>query len=432
MTHGQAPLSKWQQLALSEARREFPLKIDAALADPSRFAATSQIPRLATLLEAAPLVEDELDSSRLGDLLTLALDTFLTIGAGSDYRYYTEFLTDALRLIHILESRGAPVSSHYLAAARVQAGLANGDPQRHGFIERAVTTARPGKERVVAQLTLARFCIDTSDYSQARKELARCARALDDEDAAFLRADFETTTGLSYYYTDPATARGHFEEAVRLGRQGPDLRAVTQPMATALHYLGRLATARGEHHTAIELFTEGERLSDDYLTGHGYYHQRVAEILIDHGPADDARHHLRRAEETFALVGQRSNGNQLLQGTWARWHLRQDDIAEASNILQAAIKAARRERAPRVQLVLTAELLRVRWRQRRILNMARLLAGAALVYLSGEMGGGPRGMARQSGTVLRMAVQFLLPQRKKGVTDGKGKPLQVCPCGEHA
>ncbi|MFE0252244.1 tetratricopeptide repeat protein [Streptomyces sp. NPDC059010] len=429
MSHDQEALSKWQLLSLREATREFPLRIDAALAAPSSFAATAQIPRLATLLDGALLVQEELDSPRLGDLVALAMDTFLTVGAGSEYRYYTEFLADALELIQTLEGRGAAVSSHYLAAARFQAGLANGDPVRRGFIERAVSIAHPGRERLVAQLTLARFCVDTSEYSQAREVLARCENALSTDGAGFLRADFETTTGLSYYYTDPTTAREHFEKAVRLGRQGPDVPAVTQPMATALHYLGRLAAARGEHRAAIELFAEAEQCSDDYLTGHGYYHQRIAEILIDHGPADDARYHLRRAEETFALVGQRSNGYQLLQGTWARWHLRQGETVEASKILNTAITAAQRERAPRVQLVLMAELLRVRWRQHRLISMAGLLAGAVVVYLSGEVGGGVRGMARQGVTVLRMSLRFFIPQRKTATADGAETSLRSCPCG---
>ncbi|MEU3290542.1 tetratricopeptide repeat protein [Streptomyces longwoodensis] len=416
---------RWRDLvSRTAASRGYPTKIERALADPAQYSHTEKVPQLAQLLDGALKFPDGIAAKQLSGLMDLAFRVVLTVGAGSTYRGYEEFLEYALRLIEILQARGAPTTQLLLSAARFQACLANGDPLRRSLIERAVEAAQDTPDHVIARLHLARFHIDISDYTGARRHVAQCRAALGAEQDGPLGPDLETTAGITHYYIDPKTARGHFEAAVNLGQRYSEHPAAIQPIATALHYLGRLAADRGEYQLALEYFVHGERQSDDYLTRHGFYHQRLAEILTDHGSAGEAEYHLCRAEETFARVGQVSNGLTLLQGSWARWYLRQGDFARAERNLTSAIQASRRENAPRVELILQAELLRLHLRQRTLSGALRVLARAGILYLTGESINSRRHVLQQARTIAAMTSRFLRP---KPIPPNQ-QPVS-CPCG---
>jgi tetratricopeptide (TPR) repeat protein len=334
------------------------------------------------------------------------------------------FLRDALSLIDILAERGAPVSEHLLSAARFQALLANGDHVRRGFIERAVTSSQSADERMRALLTLSRYRTDVSDYHGARRALAECAELLGDEDLAPWRPEYEWSLGVAHFYADPARSSGHFEEAVRLSRPLLlDSPGVRQPLASSLHYLGRLAAAGQEFARALELFVQAERVSDDYLSSHGFYHQRVAEVLIDHGTLPEAEFHLLQSQRTFDQVGQKSSGMSLLGGLWSRFYLRGGEFNKADAALTAAITKSRTEEGPRVELMLLAEKLRLRVRQRRLFGLPVLLCRAVWLYARAESNRSPAMAVRQLVIVGRQAVRMLLPRRHSSAA-----PLS-CPCG---
>lgn len=416
---------RWRDLvSRTAASRGYPTKIERALADPAQYSHTERVPQLAQLLDGALKFPDEIAAEQLSGLMDLAFRVVLKVGAGSTYRGYEEFLEYALRLIQVLQARGAPTTQLLLSAARFQACLANGDPARRSLIERAVEAAQDTPDRVIARLHLARFHIDISDYAGAHRHVAECRAAIGAEQDGPLGLDLETTAGITHYYIDPKTARRHFDAAVNLGHRFGAHPAASQPMATALHYLGRLAADRKEYQLALEYLVQGEQRSDDYLTGHGFYHQRLAEILTDHGPASEARYHLCRAEETFARVGQVSTGLTLLQGSWARWYLRQGDFARAERNLTSAIEVSRRESAPRVELILQAELLRLRLRQRTLGGALRVLARAGMLYVSGESSSSRRHVLQQAQTIAAMASRYLRPRPIP-----PDQPPVTCPCG---
>ncbi|MGP2436572.1 tetratricopeptide repeat protein [Streptomyces sp. JW3] len=415
---------KWPSLMADVAAEGYPLLIARALVEPERYSRTDKVPQLAQLLDGALGFSTAVPDSDLYALLDLAFDVVLTIGAGSGYRGFEELLEYALRLIDVLTQRGAPTTYLLLSAARLQACLANQDPVRLNLIERAVSNSQSQAEYVTARLHLARFHVDISDYRGARKHVHACRAALGDQQQGVLGADLESTAGMAVYYTDPRRARDHFELAVRLGRQHHGHPDVSQPTASAMHYLGRIAVDNGNHQLALRLFVEGEKLSDGYLTRHGFYHQRLAEVLTDHGSATEAAYHLSMAESAFAQVGQVSNGLLLLQGSWARWYLHQNDQTGAEHILMKAISASRTDSAPRIELILQAELLRLRLRQRRTVEVMRVLARSAVLYATGEAMTG-RHQLIQARTIFLMAMRFLRPSPASAA----GRQVPQCPCG---
>src|SRR6266511_2239312 len=330
-----------QVLFENRARVRFPEKIEQALAKPEVFSQVTNVPQLATLVRGALVARDKVNAAPLADLVQLSLDTMLIVGAGPGFTEYDEFFASALQLVDEVEAREYPVSQLLLSAARFQALLATGDARRRQLIERAVTTSQGPAERLPALLTLAKFWIDVSKYPAARRALAECEELLANGTHTQFEADFETTVGVSYFYTEPDTAQKHFQESVRLGRRRTHEPGIGQAVTTALHFLGRLAANRGDYRHAIELYTEAEELSDDYLTGHGFYHQRIAEILVDHGRLDEARYHLERGSEAFAKIQQVSIGLALLDGVWARLYNRQGELVKAEETLRKALHLSR-------------------------------------------------------------------------------------------
>ncbi|KKK06924.1 hypothetical protein [Micromonospora sp. HK10] len=430
MTSGTVIRTTWQRRFDAEGERQFPRLAQAALADPGKHASARGVRKLVTLTGGVLFAADHMDSSTIGRFITLSIDTLLTVGAGTDFRDYEEFLANALDLINLLRARGAPVSGHYLSVARFQAGIANGAALRREFIEQAVATSRTGDEEATALLTLAKYLIDVSDYDGARSALLRCSVAMREVDEAHLRVDHATTLGMTYYFSEPAISRAHFESAVTIGRNHSTDRRVRQPLAMALHYLGRLSADGGEPADAIRLLCEAEALSDDYLTGHGYFHQRLAEVLVDHGPLWEAEYHLRAAERTFAIVGEASSGLHVLHGTWARWFVRTGDLQSAVDTLRAAVQRSRRHGAPRVELVLLAEMLRVQLKRRRIDAATLIMVRAGIVYLRSESIRGPAQFVRQALTVFQRAVRMLRTPRIVGTAGSEDRSLPIqCPCG---
>jgi hypothetical protein len=421
-------LTTWQQLFVQRACVKFPAKIMQALDDPDSFAAPEKVSELVSLVQGALVVSAELEATKLTKLIQLSFDTLLIVGAEPGFGEYQEFFDSSLTLIEILKERGAPISRLLLSAARFQAGLANGARLRRRLIERAVATSTTPDELLPALLTLAKFLIDISDYPGSRRVLSRCKSVLSDGKHPEFESDLEATTALSYYYSEPDIARRHFVEAIRLGRDYMNEPETRQPAANATHFLGRLAADNREYRPAIELFTEAEKLSDDYLTGHGFYHQRIAEILVDNGMPEETYYHLKQGSETFKRIGQVSNGLALLEGVWARWYLREGDQVNAEKALHAAIGRSRKDTVPRAELVLLVQLIRLKLQQRHAIDVLRLVCRAGWLYLRVEVSSDPRRLFRQAWTAFRTARRILaVPQ--SGTTGSTGITPISCPCG---
>ncbi|MFD9043826.1 tetratricopeptide repeat protein [Streptomyces bottropensis] len=418
-------MTVWQREVREEAEEEYPQRIAAAVAHPERYADPERFPRLARLLGGAVMVRKTLPPQLTQALLGLAFETVLTVGASSRFREHEEFGRSVQALIDVLEATGTPVSGLLLSAARFQALFANGDQSRLDLIVRAVDASRTVDERIAALLTMSRSRTDISDYQGARAALDECAGLVRQESAAHWRAEYEHSLGLSHYYADPERAAEHFEKSVRFGQPVLGRPGVSQAVASSLHYLGRFAAEGGEYARALELFVEGESLSDRRLTSHGFYHQRLAEILVAHGTVEEAAHHLARSQQTFDQAAQRSNALALLGGTWTDFYLRTGDLHQADDAVSQAIEQSRKEKGARIELVLLAKRLRLLLRQRRLGALLVLLCRAAWLYMRYELDCNPVTALRQTLVVARQGARMV----RSGASPG-GQPL-VCPCGEN-
>ncbi|GGP73688.1 hypothetical protein GCM10010185_53880 [Saccharothrix coeruleofusca] len=420
--------SKWQSQFAARARQRFPEKIVDAVANSDDYRRSENVPRLATLLRGALVAPEAVESHVLAGLVELSFSTFFTTGSGTGFSEHREFLTNALALIDVLHERGAATSALLLSAARFQARLSNGTARRRGFIERAVDTATTPDELVAARLTLAKYRIDTSQYRAARKQLSLCREVLATGAAKRHATDVEVTTGVLYYYTAPARSRCLLEAVVSRWRDGGSGGPTDQPVATALHYLGRLAADDGDHVLAIRFYVRAEELSDDFLHGHGFYHQRIAELLVERGAVSEAAHHLITASETFARLGEVSVGSAVLDSTWARFHVRLGELEKAERILRRGIEVSRAHIGPRAELLLLAQLLVLHAKQRAWATAARIAVRGVWLYARTEITDDPLSVWSRLTAVARRALSTARPSRS---TRSQRPPEAFsCPCGE--
>jgi hypothetical protein len=154
----------------------------------------------------------------------------------------------------------------------------------------------------------------------------------------------------------------------------------------------------------------------------------VAEILVDHGSIKDALYHLERGSESFAKVRQVSTGLALMDGIWARWHVRQAEFDKAEKTLRTAIRRGREHVAPRVDLVLLADLVRLKMRLRQPLGAVTIVGRAGWLYIRAEASGSPRKLLRQARVAIQIAKRILV-SRALSAQDNKRDTSIACPCG---
>ncbi|MFC0435505.1 tetratricopeptide repeat protein [Kutzneria buriramensis] len=416
-----AQLSDWQQLSLRYAERRFGTEIAQVVAG----MVAADVPKLSTLLRSAVVTGDRIPSETLHALVALSFDKVLTIGAGPGFSEYAQFFDSALLIIEELRRRGSSTTSLWLAAARFEARLANGSPRRRKLIEQAAEASLNDVERVHALLTLAKYHTDVSAYGRARRRLDECRRLLTADAPSEYVVDVETATGISYYYADTEAAERYFDRAVELGQPVLGERGVRQAVATAVHYLGRLAHDHGDLRSALHLYVGAEHLSDNMLTGQGFFHQRLAEVLVAHGTVEQARYHIEQANAIFTQAGEVSIAVAVLRGTWVRFYVRLGEFDHAERTGVDGLKISHDHIGPRAELVLLAELFMLQLRRRRWLGLVPLALRGGWLFFWTETTGGVHRLPRQLMTVVRrLAPMVRLRRRETG-----SREVLECPCG---
>jgi tetratricopeptide (TPR) repeat protein len=427
----QESLTPWQMLFEAQARKRFPEKIEEALVNSRTLSTPTKMPALATLLRAAVVAADEIATDKLAELVRFSLDTILIVGVGPEFSEYMEFAASALQLIELIEVRGAGVSALLLRAARFQAGLGNGSPERRRLIERAVAASQSTSEKIPALLTLARFEADLGHYRSAKRKLNACQGILPHSGHRYGLPDFHTTSGFYYFHvSDRDRARRHFNEAIRLGRGQMHEPGVSQAVSTAIHFLGLIAADQGECVRAIQLFTQAEELADPYLTGHGYYHLRVAELLLTGGRESEIRFHLQKASEIFMTTQQVSTGRAMLDGVWAIYHLRLRELDAAEELLEKALSLSRIHGGRHVELTLLATRAQLRFRQRRLVGMLASMAHRFLLHVRVDLSRGGHGPVGFVGAVVMGLIELHRQIRSISIR-GEDRSMVSCPCGGH-
>jgi tetratricopeptide (TPR) repeat protein len=389
------------------------------------------VERLTWLLNCASQYVPDLDAIPTDALLLLTLEQMTLAGGGRNFRLTDELLAAANGIIDRLQEAGHPTADLLLALARYHASSATGGHDRRRAVRRALANATDDGERIRALLTLARVELDVSRYSKARKLLSQCQRAPEAVRDRY-RQQILVTIAMTRFYDDIAQAQRLCTEALQ-GDDDPPGTVVgrQQPRAEALHYLGRMAAFHGHHQEALGLYVEAQEHSEGRLTGRGFHHLRMAEVLMSHDLRAETDYHFAESRRQFRQGQEASAGEALLDASFASYLQRTDRQEEALETLSDAVERSRTKNFPRGELICTLQLLKIRVANHQWWPAAQATLRGAILFVRTEL---LRADWWLAGIKLWTGAKFALRLVASRKQPNAGHLVPVyCPCGaDHA
>lgn len=218
--------------------------------------------------------------------------------------------------IKLVGPEAASVSYLYIAKARYYRTIANENRERLSAIMAAISNStRGGEGWAEAMLELSGYYSDTSQYELAMSSVAELRSSLAPE---LLAAKYECGAKVR----EAAALFGHFRSRGRIEQMM--LSAIEQYgvhidkdedlvrwVAMAYYYLGRVGEVRRRYAEALYYYLKGLEIREggpEDLRVLGFFHVRIAELLIAAGNAPDARDHVGFAAYLYRMCSNQGSG----------------------------------------------------------------------------------------------------------------------------
>lgn len=259
------------------------------------------------------------------------------------------------------------------------------DPERETALQdaRKYAQATNNKEdQIKVLVALAEYYLETSRYKKSIQVCHDCEKLIRDNSQLKKHLP-EVLTRLGMNYTillnlelakanllqalelakaNLLQAKGHLERnLVEQDEQGENGNEYSSEriMATTLHYLGRIAAAKGNLEEAMTYYIEGNRyqqMCPEELSATAFYHLRLGELLISASLLDQARDHLQISQELFDKIHYSSSGRVQVAHAWATIYSKKGDYKRAKEYIIRAIEDARKRGFSRGQLLCSVDL----------------------------------------------------------------------------
>jgi tetratricopeptide (TPR) repeat protein len=148
-------------------------------------------------------------------------------------------------------------------------------------------------------------------------------------------------------------------------------------MDTIHHYLGRIYEAEGHMQEAMRYYAEQYRYLQMFTreprSRFGFFHLRLAELLISASLLQQARDHLLQSQEIFDAIEFSSSGRLQVSLAWAALYSKEGDYASARKFTLKAREEARNKHFPRGELW---SLVKLFWLELGHLHLYRALVTA--------------------------------------------------------
>lgn len=252
------------------------------------------------------------------------------------------------KVIDLQQRRGQPTTRLWLAKARYRSMISLEDQERKWALDAAMSSAVTGTELwAEAVLAYTWYLIDVSRYGRALRLVARLQRELPyDLFARKYRCGFHTMSGVALFtsFRDLRRARLHmleactYEEAKRTDQQ------IVRWVATAHHYLGRIAEVDKRYREALAYYVHGQGIQEqcpEELQALAFLHIRLSEPLIVLGAFDQAEDHLDLSLQHFADSAEHSSGRLQAQLGFATFSAARGHLDDAMQTVESTREQAR-------------------------------------------------------------------------------------------
>lgn len=337
------------------------------------------------------------------------------------------------RAIAIQRGNGGDIAGLYLAKAAFLASRETESAERLDAILTAVEVSQTGSDTwATAIVTLAEYQIEVSRYDDAITTVDRLRTAMPPEryERKFRCASL-VYEGMARFtsFQDIDRARSVLTEACAYRERADDL-VIARWVATAYHFLARIAEVDRQFQTAIDLHLVGKRFQDrcpEDVGADAFVHLRIAEPLIAAGARSLAKDHLDEARRLALTCSNMSSAWLQVQLGYATLSAADGNMREAEHIALGAFRRARRATFWRGELLCLGCLLVLGFHRRRVDKI--LIVGMRILRTAffGEL--------RRNGLLKLLArLPVVLPiavRRMSRRSRSEGEPATRCDCPLH-
>lgn len=318
---------------------------------------------LQSVLQEPELVETDLLVNYIAEIIRLVEN----VGLGFDFG--KTFIDQAIK---VYRERNYSLVDLYLAKANFLRldKLENTERESAFLAARSEAERRHDMESLVKVLfRLAEYYTEVSLYEKSLAACHECEQVIQREGGhiqAFL-ARVYTDLGMNY------TSILRYEQAQRsfllakatleadptLLQSERGIYPGKRTMATILHYLGRIAEAKGNTQDAMHFYVEGNRYQNmcpEELSASAFYHLRLGELLTSARLLEQARDHIEASQNLFDAIRFSSSGRVLVGLAWASIYEQEGNYVRAKKYVLLSRKEARAKHYPRGELLCLVKL----------------------------------------------------------------------------
>jgi tetratricopeptide (TPR) repeat protein len=289
--------------------------------------------------------------------------------AGFGLEFGKEFID---RAIDVYSIAGYSLIDLYLAKARFLRLDRLENPTREMALKDAEAYAQNSqiKEDLVKVLiALTEYYTDISRYDISIRICEDCENIIkDDKQLSIYYPKLMINLGINYYYhlLDYKMAENYLLKAkenlemsnIEEGEQISDWSNKSN-LAICLHYLGRVAEAKGNLLGAMNYYIEGEKyqqMCPEDLSETAFFHLRLGELLTSAKLLNQARDHIQKSQEIFDKIQYESSGRIQVALAWASIYNKEGNYKRAREYMIAAREDARQKKFPRGELLCLVKL----------------------------------------------------------------------------
>lgn len=341
------------------------------------------------------------------------------------------------QVIDLQQQRGQPTTRLWLAKARYRSMISLEDQERQQALDAAMSSAVTGTELwAEAVLAYTWYFIDVSRYGRALRLVARLQRELPhDLFARKYRCGFHTMSGVALFtsFRDLRRARLHMLEACTYEEAGCTDLQILRWVATAHHYLGRIADVNNHYRDALAHYVHGQGIQEqcpEELQALAFVHIRLSEPLIALGAFDQAEDHLDLALQHFTDSAEHSSGRLQAQLGFATLSAAQGDINDAMQAVESTREQAQQIGFWRGELLCLGYRMPLLIRARQYRRIPTTVLDIIKTMRGGELGRNSAArLLMKAPVMLGVAVRRMAHRAER---ESAASESGQCPCLHHS